>query len=131
MMNRNSKKYVDKDGYEIMATEKAYNMMYKAMGFLPKEEPSNENTDSGEKTGSGESEKSLTVKELRELLTDAGVAFNPKAKREELLNLWAAHLAERANNSNESGDDQSAEDGQTGGVAAGQEETSGQPGDAE
>ncbi|MDY4001472.1 MAG: hypothetical protein SOY62_02950 [Streptococcus orisratti] len=47
-----------------------------------------------ELVSSKKDEKGPTIEELKSLLTELGVEFNPKAKKPELLELYEAHKQE-------------------------------------
>lgn len=77
------KTYRRPDGYTIKATPKAYNLFYKKQGFVEvKEEPR------------GEDVSTLSVKELKERLTVAGIDFKKNAKKEELVALLQGEAPE-------------------------------------
>lgn len=77
------KRYRRPDGYTIKATPKAYNLFYKKQGFVEVKE--------GEQVGDA---STLSVKELKERLTAAGIEFKKNAKKEELVALLQGEAPE-------------------------------------
>lgn len=84
------KTYVKPDGYTIKATPKAYNLFYKKQGFKEMTE-NNQEKDISE----------LGVKELKECLTVAGIAFKKNARKEELVALLLGEAPETETEENE------------------------------
>lgn len=56
-MAENLKKYKNKSGYTIQATEKAYNLFYKKQGFAPVEDPAAGDSDGKDPAASDPDEK--------------------------------------------------------------------------
>lgn len=99
--------YVNKDGYKIRATEKAYNLYYKKQGFEPvadksvsvaseqtegnPEEVVSEGEESGEdEPVNSEEYKSWSVATLKEALNEAGIEYPKNATKAELYQLLNA-----------------------------------------
>ena len=70
MSNLNT--YENQEGYCIRATSRAYELYYRKLGF---------------KQINQSGKKELTLAEIKKLLKDKGITFDPKAKREELMGL--------------------------------------------
>ena len=77
------KTYRRPDGYTIKATPKAYNLFYKKQGFVEVKESEQVDDIS-----------TLGVKELKERLSAAGIAFKKNAKKEELVALLQGEESE-------------------------------------
>lgn len=77
------KRYI-KDGKSINATEKAYQVIFKGLGY--KAYNGNEHDP---RTGSGDIED-MTKAEITEALTAKGIDFNPRDKKDKLLELLMA-----------------------------------------
>lgn len=75
--------YVDKDGNEIRATEKAYRLFYKTNGFVLKDAK----PDKKEKAVRGRSYEDWTVSGLQNALKEAGMKYDACAKKKELFDL--------------------------------------------
>lgn len=76
--------YENKSGYRIRATRRAYDLYYRRQGFYPVGKPENQRDGTPpEKTLVSE----MKAAELRKYLADRGISFDPKAKREELVEL--------------------------------------------
>lgn len=88
------REYENKDGYRIRATSRAYELYHRKQGFRPVEALQQEQKP--EASGSCFSE--MKVVDLKKYLTEQGIPFGAKAKREEL-----AALAESAGNHAETG----------------------------
>lgn len=73
------KKYTNKEGYEIRATEKAYKLFYEKQGFLPVESKA-----AAKKTKPLEKK---SIDEIKTALLEAGVDFPENAEKKDLLEL--------------------------------------------
>lgn len=79
--------YEDKDGYRIRATEKAYDLYYRRQGFRPvSAEIAEAATQDAGDQGSTDFAK-MTTAALKAYLADAGILFDSKAKKAELVKL--------------------------------------------
>lgn len=66
------KTYVNKEGYEIHATEKSYRLFYEKMGFIEKKENQEENNKDITK---------MSVKQLKAYCDEKGITYEPDAKK--------------------------------------------------
>lgn len=73
------KRYI-KDGKSINATEKAFQVIFKGLGYRPCNTEANQ-------TGSTED---MTKAEITEALTAKGIDFNPRDRKDKLLELLVA-----------------------------------------
>lgn len=70
------KQYIKEDKV-IYATEKMYKLIYEAQGYTPRQEKVTTQNDANK----------LTVEQIRNMLDEKGVEYDPKAKRPELVEL--------------------------------------------
>ncbi len=87
--------YVNKDGYRIRATTRAYELYYRKQGFRPVEALQQEQKPEAAKLSFAK----MNIVELKKYLTERGIPFEAKAKREEL-----AAACEAADNRTVSGE---------------------------
>ena len=110
MKTNEIKTYQNAKGYKIRATEKAYNLFYKKQGFKLVEEAGKKNAsvkndadtsaDVSEESNEDEASKTAdtedleakpvekwSVSELREALAEAGIEFDSKATKKDLIAL--------------------------------------------
>lgn len=102
------KTYVNKEGYEIHATEKSYHLFYEKMGFTEKKEPQ------------GDDSKDITkmsVKQLKTYCDEKGIIYESDAKKNDLLSI----IQEAENESDDSKDQGNASDDPLAGTGGGEE----------
>ncbi len=102
MMSGILKKYENKDGYRIRATEKAYELYYKSQGFHPCSESEGHSTgrtaqgdnatDSTHEDNATDSTheagfNNMKVAALKAYLKEKGIKYDSKAGKEELVKL--------------------------------------------
>lgn len=79
-----------KEGKIIRANEKAYRLLYKARGYKPCN-PLKTATKVEDKTSAGINDsKDMTKVQIAEILTSKGIDFNPRDKKDKLLELLMA-----------------------------------------
>lgn len=102
------KTYVNKEGYEIHATEKSYRLFYEKMGFIEKKE--NQEEDNKDIT-------KMSVKQLKAYCDEKGITYEPDAKKNDLLSI----IQEAENESDDSKNQGNASGDPLAGTGGGEE----------
>ena len=74
----------------IKASEKAFRIIYKARGYKPYNPAENEPTKKDKVSVDTKGHEDMTKAEIAEILTEKGIDFNPRDRKDKLLELLMA-----------------------------------------